>query len=325
METINLKPKSPQLDGRDIDALCDAYLDAIKGRVNGVSHYGFAAKLAYFRQFWKENGAQHDHILTPKILESFNDWLEQVTPKRTGKPLSWNSRADALRRFRQMMRWAWRNGYVSSDWGQYVPAARGKPTPHDALPLVDLRLMFDQCFMSQDHLRDCALLAIFAGTGVRRTEAAYIRVKDVRFVEPFSGLIDIHKAKGSNFRTVAFDSVAGRYIRMYIDRHPDPDGYLFPGRFGGEKPAKNETLGRILRFHAQTAGVDFDGCHQIRRTFATHWILKLPGEGYGAMLARQLGHTISGMTLGTYVKLTAEDIRRVMERNKCSAFAQMLK
>ena len=325
MEKINLHPKSPQLDGRDIDALCDAYLDAIQNRVNANTHYGFAQKLSYFRQFWKENEVQHEHVLTPKVLHSFNDWLDQYKPKRTGTELSWNSRADALRRFRQMMRWAWRNGYVSSDWGQHVPVARGKPAPHDALDLVDLRLIFDQCFMSQEHLRDCALLAIFAGTGVRRTEAAFIRVKDVRFVETFSGLIDIHQAKGGKFRSVAFDSVAGRFIRMYIERHPEPDGYLFPGRFGGDKPAKNETLGRILRFHAESAGVDFDGCHQIRRTFATHWILKLPGEGYGAMLARQLGHTISGMTLGTYVKLTAEDIRRVMERNRQSAFAQMLR
>lgn len=324
MERIVLKPKTPQLDGKDLDDLCDLYLAELEKRVSDISHYGFGQKLSYFRKFWRENGEKYNFILTPNVLQDFAAWLAVLKTDRTKAVLSWNSQHDAIRRFRGLMKWAFHNGYVSSDWSKYCPSVRGKPSPHETLPLLDMRAIFDQCLMSSNHLRDCALLAVLAGTGVRRNECSHIKCNDVVFVESLSGLIKIREGKGGRYRQVAFDSVAGRFIKFWINRHPDTNGYLFPGRFGGDRPAKNESLNRILQVHAAAAGVDFDGCHQLRRTFATSWALRLPGEGYDGLLSKQLGHSVKGMTFGTYVKLTAEDIRKVMVRTGCSAFAQML-
>ena len=66
------------------------------------------------------------------------------------------------------------------------------------------------------------------------------------------------------------------------------------------------------------------GLHDIRRAFATFWVRKLPGVGYGQLLARQMGHTtLPGLTFSTYSLQGIDDVRRCMVEQRCSLLAQM--
>lgn len=324
IEKISFQRPTPQLDATNLLDLLDLYLADQRKRVSAYETSDTCRqKLSYFRRFWTEHALTYNNVLTPSVLADFTAWLDTQRTQRTGEPLSYNTRYDACRRLRQVLRWAWRNEYLKTDWSQYAPLPAGQSHEHNALSLIDCRAIFDQCFASSTQLRDTALLAIFLGTGCRRAEAANIRVVDVKFVDGLSGLIALTVTKNSTPRQIAFDSVAGRYLRLYLDRQ-QPTGYLFPGRLS-DTPIGDETVGRIFKRHATAAGVaGFTGCHDFRRTFSTQWILRLPGEGYGSMLARQLGHKIPSLTFGTYNKLSAEDIRRCMDLKRVSAFAQMM-
>lgn len=324
IERITLKPPTPQLDASNILQLCDLYLAALKPKIAQSTHNALIVTLDRFRIFWTAHGPAVGHVLTPETLATFATWLESQKNRYTGEPLSYATRFDTLRRFRQCLRWAWRNEYLPSDWSRHVPAARGQATTHNALTLVELRAIWDQCFSSDNHLRDCALLALYAGTGARRAEIAGIRVEDIAFCDSgLSGLITVYDGKKRKDRVIAFDSWTGRYLKLYMDR-VHPDFWLFPGRDAGGNLG-DETIGRMFRKHAQAAGVSgFSGCHDFRRTFVTLWLQKLPGEGYAALLSRQVGHKHStSLTTGLYNRLSSEDIRKVMEIKRPSSFAQM--
>lgn len=325
LEKIVLKPRTPTLDATDILTLCDLYLDALRPRVARSTHSALIVTLQRWRAFWTEHGPTCNNVLTPGTLEIFATWLEQQTNRHTGELLSYATRHDTLRRLRQMFSWSFHHGYLQTNWGKLVPAARGQATSHNALTLVELRALWDACFVSPQHLRDCCLFALYAGTGARRAEIASIRTEDIWFVVGgLSGLITLRHTKNGTDRTIAFDSVSGRYLRLYLDRI-NPDTWLFPGR-DADHPLGDETIGRIFKRHAQTAGIEtFSGVHDFRRTFVTLWLSKLPGEGYASILSRQVGHRhATSLTLGLYNRLSSEDIRKTMEVKRCSAFAQMM-
>lgn len=325
LEKITLRPATPTLDATNIMQLCDLYLDALRPRVARSTLAALTVTLQRWRAFWTDHAQACNHVLTPGTLATFATWLEGQPNRHTNEPLSFATRHDTLRRLRQMFSWSFHHGYLQTNWSKLVPPARGQATSHTALSLADLRSIWDACFTSSQHLRDCALFALYVGTGARRAEVATIRVADIAFVAGgLSGLITLRATKNNTDRTIAFDSVSGRYLRLYLDRlHPET--FLFPGR-DAEQPIGDETIGRIFRRHAQAAGVSsFTGCHDFRRTFVTLWLQRLPGEGYAALLSRQVGHKHStSLTLGLYNRLSSEDIRKTMEVKRCSAFAQMM-
>lgn len=326
IESINLHPDIPQLDARNVDQLFAMFLSSLASR-SPITVRNLRTKVKYFLNFWAEHKANYKSILTPSVLNDFVVWLDNYQTSK-GDKLKHNTKADCIKRTRQALRWAFRNGYLSSDWSKHVPAANGRPIQHDALELADVRKLFDQCLLSRDHLRDCALLAVLAGTGVRRNECSFIRAADVHFTNGQSGYIDIAEGKGGTRRKVAFDSNAGRFIKLHLDRNCTDKTdkiWFFEGRIDGSRLAA-KSIGILFNRFAESAGVaGWDGCHQFRRSFATHWVKVMPGEGHAVLLAKEMGHSVPNLTLGVYTKLSIEDVRKLMERTKVSLFAQMMR
>lgn len=205
-----------------------------------------------------------------------------------------------------------------------VPAPRGMTPDRKPVSIATLAKLLDAARMSKHPLRDMALVAILAGTGIRCEECAALLVCDVALDADCSGFAILRKTKFDKPRTVAIDQETGRHLRPWLDTLQG-DQPLFPSRKGGGKqPLSPSGVYKILVDLAQVAGVreHFQGAHDLRRMFATLWLRNLPGAGYGELLQRQLGHS-SFSTTQRYSLQDVDRVIQVMRQEAASPMAQL--
>jgi integrase/recombinase XerD len=125
-------------------------------------------------------------------------------------------------------------------------------------------------------LRDAALMALLADTGLRVSEAIGIRTADVDTRLRSISLV----GKGAKARTVFFGETAARYLREYLRRRPETEGE-------GEERLFLSSLGETLvRFNVTDRVREYGkkawitgkrvSPHTLRHTFAVSWLM---GEG----------------------------------------------
>jgi len=120
-------------------------------------------------------------------------------------------------------------------------------------------------------LRNRALLALLALTGMRRAEAAALQWRDIDFQ---NGVVAIRHGKGDKERTAPIIGEAALdALRGWQMAQPGGRAYIFCAvrkndKFGGDKPITGTDVYRIIQATAAAAGVDFKP-HDLRRTFIT--------------------------------------------------------
>lgn len=321
-DSINLAPEAPMLTGADqLGALFERYVATKRRQIDEKTVQLYTWKLRHFREWWDVAGPAAAWTLTPDLLTDFNEHLDTYISARTGNHLAYHTKRDALRRLAGFLRWAYQNDYTKADWSKYVPEPHGKPPLFTPMALDDLDAIYTALRATSTGTRDAALFAVLAGTGMRRGECLALNFDDVSFLADMSGTILIRQSKGKQQRRVAFDGTAGRVIHRH---HKTGDGPapMWPNEKTGERLSYLH-LGRLIVRAAENVDVDFGGCHDIRRAFATYWARQLPGDGYGQLLSKEMGHSVKGMTFGRYVLTDMEDVRRCMVEKQCSLFAQM--
>jgi integrase len=168
-------------------------------------------------------------------------------------------------------------------------------------------------------------MAMLAGTGVRCEECASLRVCSVMLYADLSGYAVLQTAKFDQPRIVGLDEATGRYLQPWLDELGDPSAPLFPSRNGrGMKPLSPAGAYKLVVRLAEAAGVRdrIQGAHDLRRMFATLWMRRLPGEGYGQLLQMQMGHS-NFATTQKYSLQDVEQVLQVMRRTAASPMAQL--
>ena len=318
LHDINLSPDAPALNARHLPDLIDLYLKDVSRRDQSKTARGYRAKLQFFLDWWKIEAAKRDYLLSVDDLRDFARHLE-------GLPISYHTRNDALRRLRQVLRWAFHRNMIGVDLSLDVPSATGSPPAKTPVEVETLARLLAAASNTRQPLRDVALIATLAGTGVRCEEAAAMRLEDLTIYADGSGFISLHVAKNDKPRIVAFDAATGRHLRRWIDELPTTAGPLFPSRTGqGKKSLSPSGLYKLVVDLAVSAGVrdQVRGPHDLRRMFATLWSRRLRGESYGQLLQKQLGHA-SWATTQTYSLQDAGDVLDAMRACAVSPVAQV--
>ena len=322
--TIDLSPKSPRLLAEQLPELIDQYLIAVARDNQAKTAYGYRAKLRYVVDWWREAGPASDWMLGADELAKLNDYLDGVIVQ-SGKPMSYNSRFDVLRRLAQCLRWAKDRGYVAIDLADDVPAARGMTPDRKPVELDVLTRLLDAASKSGNADRDVALVAMLAGTGIRCEECASLLVSDITLRADGSGYAILRTTKLDKPRTVGIDAATGLYLHPWVDILGASGRPLFPSRIGGGSKAitPGGAYKLVVRL-AEFAGVrnEVRGAHDLRRMFATLWMRKLPGKGYGELLQRQMGH-VSFATTQRYSLQDVDQVIQVMRNEAPSPMAQL--
>lgn len=169
-------------------------------------------------------------------------------------------------------------------------------------------------------LRDLALVALLFGGGLRRREAARVRVEDVDLAR---GEVRV-RGKGAKARTVPLAVDAMAAVAALRAQHPGrgaagPLLYAFElsGDGGARRDARGALTGlspsgvwSVLAAVAARAGVTSLTPHDARRTRITKLLLR--GESI-ALVQRIAGHE-SVETTGRYVRTDAENARAAAQR-----------
>jgi site-specific recombinase XerD len=157
-------------------------------------------------------------------------------------------------------------------------------------------------------LRDRALLTILLETGIRASECAGLRDRDVRLAE---GLLRV-VGKGGDERTVPLPKKTIRVLSLYrkVRGTSSPDSKFFKSRKGGGL-SRYGIYERVRRY-ARRAGIRKKVTpHILRHTFATHMYrdhnVKL------IHLKELLGHRLISSTQ-IYVHMTMNDLRKAINK-----------
>lgn len=311
--SINLSPPETLLDAMHLDELITVWLNWLYARRDKNTVDGYAYKMSHFRRWLADVGPKRSWLLRRDDFEEFARYLEQETLGRQSKPLSWHTQNDILRRLRQLFRWAYMKGYTEGrNYTSWVPSPDGESPRRKVAPLEALHRLFVAAGKSGQPGRDRAIIALFIGTGIRRSECASLRVEGIQIYADNTGVAVVigkrTQANKSGRREVAFDAATGGFIRAYLDVYGLDSGPLFRAPNGaGLTP---QGVYKAVKRAVITAGLEehIVACHDLRRAFATHFARKYRGEVYADLLRRQLGHS-SFRTTSQYLLLEADDMR----------------
>lgn len=165
------------------------------------------------------------------------------------------------------------------------PMAKMKPPtvpdrPVDVLTADQLKALLATCGTGTrrpfEDLRDETIIRLFADTGMRRGELLGMTTGDVDLEADVAFVV----GKGSRPRACPFGRKTAmaldRYLRVRARHTHGADPALWLGRRG---PLRTSAIGVMLAKRGQRAGIGHVHAHQLRHTFAHHWLAAGGNEG----------------------------------------------
>jgi integrase/recombinase XerD len=150
--------------------------------------------------------------------------------------------------------------------------------------------------------KDKVALLLLVDTGIRVTELASIKLKNIDF-DDASIIIN---GKGSKVRTVYLSETTVKYLRKYVKTIKSE--YLFPStRADAKGYYRNRTFfEKRLREWCKQVGIERITPHQLRHYFATYTLSR---GGDIKAVSQMLGHADVGITLKIYHHVSAMAIK----------------
>jgi len=140
------------------------------------------------------------------------------------------------------------------------------PRTVQKLPLILSQEEVARILTAPPHLKSRALLMTIYAAGLRRSEVASLRVRDI---DSARMTITVHQGKGQKDRVVMLSPVLLQMLRRYW-RHHKPKEWLFPGENLGQPISGNDVFA-VFHNAVRRAGIAKKVCpHSLRHSFATH-------------------------------------------------------
>jgi len=154
--------------------------------------------------------------------------------------------------------------------------------------------------------RDYAILQVFLQTGIRVSELANLKIKDIDFIKPSITV----RGKGKQEREIALEKKGVHALRSYlIVRGVDSTSERVFLNYQGE-PISERGIRKLVVKYRKDAGITKKAsCHTLRHTFATCKAEK----GVSAFQLQQwLGHANLNTTQ-IYIHLGKQNARKIMQ------------
>jgi len=140
------------------------------------------------------------------------------------------------------------------------------PRTMQKLPLILSQEEVARILTAPPHLKSRALLMTIYAAGLRRSEVARLRVRDI---DSARMTITAQQGKGQKDRVVMLSPVLLEILRQYW-RHNKPKEWLFPG-VNPNQPISSNDVFAVFHNAVRRAGITKKVCpHSLRHSFATH-------------------------------------------------------
>ncbi len=176
-------------------------------------------------------------------------------------------------------------------------SSRPCPTPDEIRRVLDAR-----CFRRGDTDKLRTLIRLLSTTGLRLSECVGLRKGDI----DWQALELRITGKGDKFRIVPLLPSTADTLKGWLERHPSPSPYVFPGE-GKSGHASIHNIEKTLRRACIRAGVRPFSPHGLRHFYATESLRK------GAKLevvGRILGHASIGITADIYRHVKTDEMHQ---------------
>ncbi len=237
-------------------------------------------------------------------LDAFYLYLD-IYRKENDQPLSLSSRRSLIVQIQKFFNWLCFQSYMLFNPALHLE----KPIQPKNLSRRILTYQQVQSVLEQPDtqtkigIRDKAMLELFYGSGIRRTELVNLHVDDIHFDRE---VVHVREGKGAKDRLVPVAKRVLGYIEQYMNTVrkgwvKGQDRTLFLSYRGKKMDTSN--LGIFVKRYMIRAGIDKPGaCHIFRHSMATHM---LEGECSLRYVQEMLGHSrISSTQVYTHVTMT---------------------
>lgn len=165
----------------------------------------------------EEKGIQNLHEIAPQHITDHYDYLTQRPNRRKPGGLSSRMITHHLYAIRLFLNYQEQTGVIAENpiSGLYFPKPESKE--REILTVEEIKHLYDTC----ETLREKAIIGLFYGCGLRRSEGMALNVKDISFS---SSLLYVREGKGNKRRVVPINEKV----------KDDLKNYLYNERFAGE-------------------------------------------------------------------------------------------
>lgn len=155
--------------------------------------------------------------------------------------------------------------------------------------------------------RNWALINFILSTGLRLNSFINVKVKDIDFNNE---VVFVNVTKNRKPLIIPLNKIIIKVLKEYLRiRQPETEeDYLFCNSYG-EKLNKT-TINQSLRSYNKKRGVNKNGIHRYRHTFAKKWITN---GGNVVTLQKILGHSNLQITQN-YINLLVQDLKEEMDK-----------
>ena len=210
--------------------------------------------------------------ITPEDITNFYHHLHERPNKRKPGALSEsyiNHHVYALKLF---FGWQEEKGGITENPISSLEFKSPTSKPREILSLEEVKALFNTC----ETLKEKAMLCVFYGCGLRRTEGEKLDLKDIDFS---SNLLYVREGKGNKRRAVPLSKKVKEDLKSYVlkERNPKGDEAAFiTNRVG--KRTSGKSYNNILKVLLERAGIKKDlpdgkagiTLHCLRHSIATH-------------------------------------------------------
>ena len=291
------------------------YLSGFAGRVELAEGLARNTLIAYkadcrsFIDFVKEN---HPDSWNSGRVSAVEGRLFLISLKKKGlKRVSLARKLDSLKRFGDYLT---EIGKWTSNPFRELPYPRKEHyraeylTPEEAYGMLSLEFRNNLI-----GIRDCAMLELFYGCGIRLSELVGIDVKDIRFTEKIIRIF----GKGGRYRIVPLGPKTADVLRRYLDERKkritfeDIEGVAGQAVFLNSRGGRisSRSVGRIIKgYLLRSSEKQKLSTHSLRHSFATHLLeaganLRAVQQmlGHSSLkTTQQYAHTTTGRLVSVY-------------------------
>ncbi len=242
--------------------------------------YSSPVYLWAFFYFLEQNKVTDLKEVSKAHIKAYIGYLSQRKNQRRGGGLSVNyltSNINALKRFGRYLRET-RKENLEID----ISLPKEKQTVKTILSKAEVQALYKACPVgdyrwkyAMTGLRDRAMLGLYYGCGLRRSEGLALDVTDIDLNH---GLVHVRKGKGSKEKLVPVsesvkqDFKAWLAVRDEYIKNPEEKAFLLNPK--GNRIGGNALLVRLKRLK-EAAGIDKDpGLHTLRHSIASHLLAR---------------------------------------------------
>jgi site-specific recombinase XerD len=263
---------------------------------------------------WTDGRGYRLESIGPEELREYHKALCDRRSKKTGEPLAGHTVNTLFHQAGVLFSLLYREGVIRTnpalDLALSLPERRGvrrRPLNREEITRFLERI---DAGTSQG-LKDRTLFEVMYSSGLRVSEAAGLRVKDIDFDRREM----VVRGKGDRDRAVPFSTAAREFLLIFLKgRLDEPEGWVFCGSRGsraGER-IRGESISERFRTLARRYGMDRKeiSAHSIRHSTATH----LLENGAGIREVQELlGHKNIETTV-RYTQVQGEGVKKVYRK-----------